>query len=389
MRPRIAVLVFPLKNPNIGSGQMFLTELINVLEPLASKIYVITGNFFTSNIPRNTKIINVKAPIIKTSNEKVISRIIRFFKAQFEITKGLTLVLDKIDVAFLFLSSSLLFLPPILLRICGKGIGVIITGSGPQSISRMYPSLSGRFFSFIFSLIEHFNCMMADKIIVYSPTMITAMGLGRYKKKILTDGYRGFIDTKRFRVMRKIEERENIIGYIGRLSAEKGVLELARAIPLVTAKMSDVKFMFIGDGPLMDDIKKMLLENKCLDKVEFVGWVQNDIIPAYLNLMKLLVLPSYTEGLPKAVLEAMACGTPVLATTVGAIPDIIKDGETGFLLKNNSPDHIADRIIEILGDHINLGYVQRKARALVVEKYTYDKAVKRYNNILRSFQVSS
>jgi len=105
--------------------------------------------------------------------------------------------------------------------------------------------------------------------------------------------------------------------------------------------------------------------------------------------MKLLVLPSYTEGLPKAVLEAMACGTPVLATTVGAIPDIIKDGETGFLLKNNSPDHIADRIIEILGDHTNLGYVQRKARALVVEKYTYDKAVKRYNNILRSFQVSS
>ena len=103
----------------------------------------------------------------------------------------------------------------------------------------------------------------------------------------------------------------------------------------------------------------------------------------YLNELKLLVLPSYTEGLPNIMLEAMACGTPVLATPVGAIPDVIKDGETGFIMENNSPERIAENVIRALNDS-NLDIIVKNARELVEKDFTYEAAVERYRKILGS-----
>ena len=81
------------------------------------------------------------------------------------------------------------------------------------------------------------------------------------------------------------------------------------------------------------------------------------------------------------MLEAMACGTPVLATPVGAIPDVIKDEETGFIMKDNSPECIARNVIRAL-NHSNLEQVAQNARALVEKEFTFEKAVERYREIL-------
>ena len=81
------------------------------------------------------------------------------------------------------------------------------------------------------------------------------------------------------------------------------------------------------------------------NKVELTGWIPHDELPDYSNMLKLIVLPSYTEGLPNIMLEVMACGTPVLATPVGAIPDVINDGENRFLMENNSQECIAENVI--------------------------------------------
>jgi glycosyltransferase involved in cell wall biosynthesis len=100
--------------------------------------------------------------------------------------------------------------------------------------------------------------------------------------------------------------------------------------------------------------------------------------------MQLLILPSFTEGLPNVILEAMACGTPVLATPVGAIPDIVIDGKTGFIMANNSPDCVAKNIIRAL-NHPHLDQISQNAYKIVTETFTLEKKVIKFQEILNTF----
>jgi glycosyltransferase involved in cell wall biosynthesis len=103
-------------------------------------------------------------------------------------------------------------------------------------------------------------------------------------------------------------------------------------------------------------------------RVDLPGWISHDDLPGYLNQLRLLVLPSYTEGLPNIMLEAMACGTPVLATPVGAIPDVIIDGKTGFIMENNSPECIAENVIRALNSP-DLERIAENGRRFVEENF--------------------
>jgi len=94
-----------------------------------------------------------------------------------------------------------------------------------------------------------------------------------------------------------------------------------------------------------------------------------------------LVLPSYTEGLPNIMLEAMACGTPVLATPVGAIPDVIRDGKTGFIMEDNSPKCIAENVVRAL-EHPDLEEIAEAGRRFVEEEFTFERAVEKWRGIL-------
>jgi glycosyltransferase involved in cell wall biosynthesis len=116
--------------------------------------------------------------------------------------------------------------------------------------------------------------------------------------------------------------------------------------------------------------------------------INHDGLPDYLNKINLVVLPSYTEGLPNLMLEAMACGTLVLATPVGAIPDIITDGETGFIMEDNSTVCIAENVIRAL-EHPDLERIVENARVLVEQEFTYEAAVERYAKIVDNLGVKN
>ncbi len=216
-------------------------------------------------------------------------------------------------------------------------------------------------------------------IILYSNNLVNEWGLSKYRKKI-SIAHQHYIDTSVFNVRESSDKRECIIGYIGRFSREKGILELMRSVPDIVKNVPDAKFLFVGNGPLTGEVKGFIDENGLRDKVQIVDWISHGDLPDYYNKLKLLVLPSYTEGLPNVVIEAMSCGTPVLVTSVGAIPDIVLDGFTGFILKNTSPESIAENIVRVLS-YPKLEKITENARRFICKNYVYEATTRNFKNV--------
>jgi glycosyltransferase involved in cell wall biosynthesis len=170
-----------------------------------------------------------------------------------------------------------------------------------------------------------------------------------------------------------------VVGFLGRLDQEKNVRTLATAAKDLPA---EITFRFIGDGDLRAELEHELADEIEKGSVEFTGWVDHDQVPMELNELQLLVLPSApTEGLPTVILEAMGCGTPVYATPVSGVPDVVRNNETGFLMESDRPTVIRDDIVEIL-KRTDLNQISATDRKLICEEYSFTAAVGRYQTIL-------
>jgi glycosyltransferase involved in cell wall biosynthesis len=192
-----------------------------------------------------------------------------------------------------------------------------------------------------------------------------------------------FIDTSRYVPQKRLSERKNVVGFIGRLTREKGTVDFVRAIPAIARENVDVAFFIGGAGELAEWVVDECAQIRAQGiDVTVTGWIGDDL-PEHLNELKLLVLPTRTDAVPTILLEAMACGTPVLATSIGGIPDLIEEGKTGFLLANGQPESIAETAAKVLAlPDAELTRVAEKATALVDARCSYSAAVERYRGVL-------
>jgi glycosyltransferase involved in cell wall biosynthesis len=175
------------------------------------------------------------------------------------------------------------------------------------------------------------------------------------------------------------------VGFLGRIDEEKGIRTLAA---VAEALPEDVTFRFVGDGDLLPWLREELSGEIDAGRVELAGWVDHDEVPAELDRLRLLVMPSSpTEGLPTTILEALACGTPVYATPVSGVPDVVQDGETGFLMDGIDPDDLREDIMAIL-DREDLDAVSANGRRLIEEEYSFEAATARYEAILTALERS-
>ncbi|MDD1775204.1 MAG: glycosyltransferase family 4 protein, partial [Methanobacterium sp.] len=190
-----------------------------------------------------------------------------------------------------------------------------------------------------------------------------------------------YIDLNNFNINEPLNKRKKQIGYLGRLSEEKGIMNLIRAIPAILEKDPEVSFLIVGDGPLKSDIEAFINKYNLEHKVILVGRIPHNEMAKYLNEVKLIVIPSYTEGLPNVMLEAMACGTPVLATPVGGIPDVVRDEKTGFIMETNVEECLAKHSVRAI-NHPCLNQIALNARDLIEKEFSFTKAVESYDHIL-------
>jgi len=282
---------------------------------------------------------------------------------------------EEIDVSLFFIGGDTLLLPIVYSKLLSKKVILLLAGSSIKTHQMNQDKLA------IGLKILRSPCLsLSDSIIVYAPTLILDYRLEPYRHKILV-AHRHFLDFNTFTVTTPLPDRPPLIGYIGRLSGEKGVQHFAQALPTILSDRQDFRVLIGGDGDLKDSIEASLQEQGVSARVDLPGWISHDDLPGYLNQLRLLVLPSYTEGLPNIMLEAMACGTPVLATPVGAIPDVIIDGKTGFIMENNSPECITANVIRALNSP-NQEKIAEAGRRFVGEYFTFERVVERWKELL-------
>jgi len=225
------------------------------------------------------------------------------------------------------------------------------------------------------------SLLLANIIVLYSPSLTEQWDMKQYAWKIRI-AHEHYVDFQMFNVVKGIDARSTIVGHVGRLSQEKASMHFVEAIPFVLKEVKDARFDIASDGDLRSSVEAYVRKNDLEEMVSVLGWGPHDELPELLNKLRLLVMPSYTEGFPNVMLEAMACGTPVLATPVGAIPDVIADGKTGSLMPNNSPEAIAQNIVRALGSGI-LREVAKNAHEFVRRTYTCENSVKEWKEVLR------
>lgn len=307
------------------------------------------------------------------------SRILNYIFLQLEISKKIILLRNQIEVLIFFIGGDTLLIPFIIARLLNKQIVLLSSGSSIITHQMNQDKLT-----IALKVLRTLCLILADKIIVYSPNVILVHKFYRYRRKIIVS-HRHFIDFSTFTVTTPYRKRPQLIGYIGRLSGEKGVQNFALALPDILNQHKDLHGLIAGDGELKGLIESILIKNNLADRVDLPGWIAHENLPKYLNQLRLLVLPSSdSEGLPNIMLEAMACGTPVLATSASSIPDLIINGKTGIIIENNSPECITQNVQRVL-ECPEMEEIAEAGRRYVEEEHRFEKVLERWKDIISKF----
>lgn len=364
---KIGLLTLPLGRGGITP----YSNMVDLLYQSTEELYLITGGYANELYKDEDKIRIIN--IVHQPGSNILLRIYRYIKLQIRISMILKKCKD-VENWFFFLGGEYLIIPILMTKLLNKNAFLILTGNSAKNKSA-YINVA---LKPVLYLVTQINFFLLDKIIIYSRNVSKEMSLDNLDKLVIC--HRHFINFKEFDYWKPYSKRRNIIGYIGRLSIEKGIKNLIESIPAII-KEKELEFWIIGDGDLKKDLIKFTKQKKIDNKVKFMGWASHSDLPFYLNEMKLLVLPSYSEGLPNVLLESMSCGTPVLASNIGAIPDLIRDHETGFLLNNNSPEQIKTDILRIFNTSENEKIV-KNSRELVKNEFNRKNVEEIWRNLI-------
>ncbi len=221
---------------------------------------------------------------------------------------------------------------------------------------------------------------MAERISGRRNIVVVPMGVNPY-----------FLGQARTRDVKRLEPAagEKRILYVGRLIELKGVNYLIQALPGVLEKFPETKLILVGSGPMKNDLVALSNRLNLDSKVVYIDKVPQEKLSEIYSSASLFVLPSIvnnqgeTEGLGVVLLEAMACGLPVIGSNVGGIPDIIKDGETGLLARQKEPESLTEKITMLFSDKNLRRRLVENGYRIVKENFLWDTIAEKFIGLYR------
>lgn len=236
----------------------------------------------------------------------------------------------------------------------------------------------------LYNLLDGLMVRRADRVIAVSKEIAKRMKRARIDSKkicLIENGvnlerFQKKIASESIKESLGIKKDVPVVATVGALTEEKGHLYLLRAIPKVVQRFPEAIFLFIGDGRERPNLEKTTSSLGIKNSVIFAG-MRNDV-PGLLSILDVFVLPSLNEGLPMALLEAQAARIPVVATRVGAMPDVVEDRVTGILVSPKDPQAIAEAIIMILSDKKFASDIAHKGFERVRDHFSSEKMGDKY-----------
>jgi len=211
------------------------------------------------------------------------------------------------------------------------------------------------------------------------PVFLQSCGVPEEKIRYVSALY---LDLATFSPKAGVEKRYDV-AFVGRMVPNKGVANVLEALGMVKGKLPAVRAVFVGKGPLRPELEARARSLGLAEHVTWIDWLatKDDVAQLYRE-SKIVVCASYNEGGPRFTCEAMACGTPVVSTPIGVMPDLVRHGENGWLFEFDAPA-LARALEEALCDGARYAKAAARCRE-AVEPFEKERMIERYAKALQS-----
>jgi glycosyltransferase involved in cell wall biosynthesis len=266
---------------------------------------------------------------------------------------------------------------------CGPGglfllqsVGVPVIATCHHTWWQQSRYIRKQFWKRLFTPFEKRTYTLANKIICDAEdsksVLINKYGIRSKKIVVIPIG----VDQKQFFPLNEVKSIPNSLLFIGRLDKRKGIDFLIQAMPYVVRENPGAKLYIGGTGKRQNRLQRYVTARNLDKNVEFLGFIPEERLNHWYNQVQCVVVPSVFEGFGLTVIEAMAAGTPVVATNVDALKDLIEDGVDGCLVEYGDIESLADRIVALLLDEDKRRLLAQKGREKVQSIYNWDRIIK-------------